>query len=420
MRSSYPHNQSNFTMNLSKHNLIPIEENVLKLGHSFVQRPAALNTERTKQQLQPIVTEINILNKIIDDIAGRETASILNPSLIKTRKDLKNNKNIVITLADKGDTWVILDRDDYVWECNRQLRDASTYRLLPNDQTFLTCKLLRKVLLNMLSKKLISTKTFEELVPKEQQIKQRVFYTLPKIHKPKSTWYEGERIPPGRPIVGNCNSEDTQICKFIDSFLRPIVAQQPHILSNTDQLLTAIEDIKIEDNSILFSLDVNSLYTNIPIIRGIEIVKEYFEKYPQQKRPDQHILELLKIALLKNDFYFNGQHFRQIKGVSMGKQFGPNFANLYMCKWENHVLNNLAGKKPSLWLRYIDDIFGVWNGPLEELQQFIYQANDFDPNIQLTCNSSLSDIQFLASLFLKIIMENFQLQFILSQRPLLD
>jgi hypothetical protein len=204
-----------------------------------------------------------------------------------------------------------------------------------------------------------------------------------------------DQIPPGRPIIGNSLSEDTAICKYIDTFLQPIVARQPYILSNTDHLLSELDEAVISQNSYLFTLDVSSLYTNIPIVKGIEAVKYYFDKFPDPTRPSGSILKLLTISLFKNDFLFDKKYFRQIKGVAMGKQYAPNFANLYMCRWEEHVLHHLSEIKPTIWLRYIDDIFGIWDGSLTGLHEFIKTANAFDANIQLTCNVSLTDIQFL-------------------------
>jgi hypothetical protein len=107
------------------------------------------------------------------------------------------------------------------------------------------------------------------------------------------------------------------------------------------------------------------------------------------------LLTLLSISLYKNDFFFNGQFYRQKKGVAMGKQFAPNFANLYMCRWEENVLHSIPGPKPKIWLRYIDDIFGIWESSVTELEQFVQNVNKVDNNIQVTCNSSLTDLQFL-------------------------
>jgi len=173
------------------------------------------------------------------------------------------------------------------------------------------------------------------------------------------------------------------------------VAAQPQILTNTEHLVYKLENHAVSKDAYLFTLDVSSLYTNIPIPQGIQVVKQFFDRYPIPDRPDKFLINLLSITLYKNDFLFNGQYYRQRKGVAMGKQYAPNFANLYMCDWEEKILRSLPGPKPTLWLRYIDDIFGLWEGPLSHLLDFLEVANSFDDNIKLTCNSSLLNIQFL-------------------------
>lgn len=43
----------------------------------------------------------------------------------------------------------------------------------------------------------------------------------------------------------------------------------------------------------LFSLDVDSLYTNIETLLGLKAVGDCFNKYPDASRPNEAILELL-------------------------------------------------------------------------------------------------------------------------------
>ena len=395
VRSSYSHPKINGIVNLSNHDLTASEAEILDLGHSFVSQPAFFDSDHAKRQLHRVVYNKPTIDKIVADVKTTKHLNHLNHSQRNTLKMLRDNKSIVITQADKGDSWVILDKVDYVWECMRQLNDKTVYRPLPNSETSINLKLFRNVLSSMLAKNLISKAKFETLMAKQDRIKSRIFYTLPKIHKPPSDWSVSNKIPSGRPIVGNSYSEDTEICKYIDSFLQPIVAKQPYILTNSDHFLVELESVTVNKNSYLFSLDVASLYTNIPIGQGLETVKYFFDLFPDVNRPDNFIIELLKISLFKNDFFFNGQFFRQKKGVAMGKQYAPNFANLYMSRWEYQILNNFFGSKPLIWLRYIDDIFGIWNGSISGLNKFVEYINNFDVNIQVTCNSSLTDLQFL-------------------------
>lgn len=77
-------------------------------------------------------------------------------------------------------------------------------------------------------------------------------------------------------------------------------------------------------------MDVTSLYTNIDISEGLIAVKNIFSKYPDPRRPDLEILQLLYINLKRNDFEFNNQFYLQTKGTAMGKKFAPAYANIFM------------------------------------------------------------------------------------------
>lgn len=45
-------------------------------------------------------------------------------------KELTNNKSIILKPADKGSSVVIMDKNQYIWEANRQLNDTKYYKKL--------------------------------------------------------------------------------------------------------------------------------------------------------------------------------------------------------------------------------------------------------------------------------------------------
>ena len=89
-------------------------------------------------------------------------------------------------------------------------------------------------------------------------------------------------------------------------------------------------DLNIITNSTLFSLDIVSLYTNIPIDGALKAIKEMFIRYPNSSRTDGVILKLLHIILNNNDFSFSNNVYVQNKGVAMGQRFAPSIANIYL------------------------------------------------------------------------------------------
>ena len=86
------------------------------------------------------------------------------------------------------------------------------------------------------------------------------------------------------------------------------------------------------------------------------------------------IVELLEVVLTNNYFDFNGKHFHQISGTAMGTKLVPSYANLFLTKFEqNHVY--AYHPQPTLWKRFIDDIFMIWPHGKNSLLEFIKHLN---------------------------------------------
>jgi len=78
----------------------------------------------------------------------------------------------------------------------------------------------------------------------------------------------------------------------------------------------------------------------------------------------------------------------------MGTKVAPSFANLFMADFEDKWVYSYPSK-PSLWLRYIDDIFIVWEHGIEELNTFLEHLNTCHPSIKFTNEHSTDKINFL-------------------------
>ena len=71
--------------------------------------------------------------------------------------------------------------------------------------------------------------------------------------------------------------------------------------------------------------------------------------------------ELLVICTTESPFRDpDGNMYIQLDGMSMGSPLGPTFANFFMAEVENRTLDGMSpNSKPSLYVRYIDDIFVI-------------------------------------------------------------
>ena len=57
--------------------------------------------------------------------------------------------------------------------------------------------------------------------------------------------------------------------------------------------------------------------------------------------------------------------------------------------------------KPTVWKRFIDDVFSLWNIDKQEIDLFLEQANSFHPTIKFTAEISIKKITFLDTVVYK-------------------
>ena len=139
---------------------------------------------------------------------------------------------------------------------------------------------------------------------------------------------------------------------------------------------------------------IRDRYTSIPNNQGIEAVLEHIQNDPTAPIPLGYMEKLMKLILERNHFEFNGTLYLQTDGTAMGTRFAPSFANLYMGKFEK-ILMEKYDKPIKLWLRFIDDIFMVFEHGLEELDKFVTLANSLVDSIKFTIEHSPDSIVFL-------------------------
>ncbi|XP_041453720.1 uncharacterized protein LOC121406912 [Lytechinus variegatus] len=168
---------------------------------------------------------------------------------------LKNRSDIIIKPADKGSAVVVMDRQQYINEAMKHLNNRSHYALLDSDPTCNFSLQIQSTLNDMKDNKHLSEKAHKFLSP--TNAKPARFYLLPKIHKPGN---------PGRPILSGNGSPTENISLFVDYHIKPLVSRAPSYIHDTPDFLRKLNDIKdqIPETAIIGTLDVSSLYTNIP------------------------------------------------------------------------------------------------------------------------------------------------------------
>ena len=108
------------------------------------------------------------------------------------------------------------------------------------------------------------------------------------------------------------------------------------------------------------SLDVDSLFTNIPLDETIDIwVNQLFENTDTVEGfTKSELKQLLSLATKESYFIFNGFLQKQIGGVAMGSPLRPSLANAFLSYHEKNWLNKCPQRfKPVCYRRYVGDIF---------------------------------------------------------------
>ena len=324
----------------------------------------------------------NIVNKV-HSLKDIKAPLNLTPEEYNALIDLKTDPNIIIKPADKGGATVVLNRIDYISEANRQLSNPLHYAPSRKSEFDKSAIQIKNFLTGHVKSGHLPPYAHLFLTYKFPRIP--LLYLLPKIHK---------RDNPGRPIISAVGGPTEKISAFVDSILRPLVVTLPSFVKNTTDFLLKIQHVKVQPHHCLLTIDVSSLYTNIPHIEGLKACRDTLLS---RTRDDPHtwfVLTLLRFVLTLNYFEFDDKFYHQISGTAMGTKLAPNYANIFMGQLESKLIDSYH-IKPLLWLRFIDDIFCVFLGNLDEAQKFIDHLNSQHPTIKFTAEISNKSVNFL-------------------------
>lgn len=148
---------------------------------------------------------------------------------------------------------------------------------------------------------------------------------------------------------------------------------------------------------LLVTLDVTSLYTNIPqsatydsVLLALRIRGDLSDSQLS------FLAEIMSLILFQNYFMFDQKLYHQIPGVAMGATCTPSVENLFMGTFEEKwILSSPYQSHIKLWCLYIDDIFMLWKGQIDQLDGFLMWLNHRDDNIRFTHASSGHSMTFL-------------------------
>ena len=147
-----------------------------------------------------------------------------------------------------------------------------------------------------------------------------------------------------------------------------------------------MKNINVEPNSRLVSFDISNLYTNIPVIETIHLIKCRLLHNGLENVYVNQIVKLLTTVLKQNYFRFNNKFYEQTDGLAMGSPLSAILSEIFLQHHENEILENLKHNHDAeLYVRYVDDILIIFRENQErEHEQMIQIFNRQHQNLAFT------------------------------------
>ena len=200
-------------------------------------------------------------------------------------------------------------------------------------------------------------------------------YGLVKVHKKDSSL---------RPVVSMVGTPEYELAKFLDKIIKPYISNN-FMLESTNDFISKVNQFQFSSNDKLVSFDVTSLFTNVPLNETIRLIADtiYSKENPNLLPCDRDtFVKLLRIATTRI-FMNKDKLFQQIDGVAVISPLGPTLPNFFSAKMDKKIMSIASAIHPLLYLRYVDDIFAVFEINKSCLK-FLDILNSQHKNIKLT------------------------------------
>ena len=357
------------------------EISLLRKGMNFAVTPKNVPV---KEIITAVVQGISKLPRDVKGKVRSDVCSILKhakppkvtnicPDERQAVRNLKENDEILVLPADKGNATIVMNKYDYKKQISSMLEDTKTYTPVTDKRRNPTSSTA-----NSLQKKLGELKKSGNLTGSEYfKIKPNdpvpaAFYGLPKFHKIKLsakddhyTVADPSEPIPLRPINSCIGSPTYQVSRYLADLLKPLCSDSNCTVKNSKEFTEFIRTQTVQPDEEILSLDVVSLFTSIPVDLALEVIDHRLESNPiwqeNTNLTKDQVVELTRYVLKNSYFYYEGTMYHQTFGCAMGSPVSAIIAELVMGHVEAKALSTfpdggkgmstipIAASNPMIW-----------------------------------------------------------------------
>ncbi|XP_055388054.1 uncharacterized protein LOC129616456 [Condylostylus longicornis] len=368
------HPIENLVVNKLSYTFSTKEMNLLNKGLKYAITPKRTDKEDNIADVETAIrgadhgAKENIRKEVYKILRGSNNSNLDNKTRSEhaTVKSL-NEKPVYYIKADKGNTIVIMNKDDYDEKIIDKLNNGNFRKTRINPLKESAMKV-RKALKEC---KFLDFNINDLTMPNPSVPK---LVCLPKIHK------EGEQF---REIISANGAPTYKIAKWLVKRFGEMDFRSCSI-KNREEFIEKTKGLKIGPDELMVSFDVQALFPSVPVKEALEYLKVWLSTQAgETENWNNKVKEYHKLARLcmeENYFEFRNEMYRTTSGVSMGNPLSPFIAELFMSKLEKRMEEDSL--MPRVWMRYVDDVFAIVDK--EELKNINRCINKLHRNIEFT------------------------------------
>lgn len=260
----------------------------------------------------------------------------------------------------------------YIEKSNNILLDLNYYTQLTNDPTSSYQQKANKLVSKFKKQGQLSEEMAKKLTIYNQTSPK--FYGLPKIHKLELSV---------RPIISSINAPNSKLANMLkDVLTKAYNSNNDYYVRDTFEFAEFIKEKQLPRDYVIISLDVVSLYSNIPFELVTKSVNKHWERISEYTNLNlNNFLEILRFIFETTYCKFNNNYFKQILGTPMGATLSPIISQFIMDDLLEECIPILSFKPPFL-KKFVDDI--ITSIPNECKNEILQVFNTYNEHIQFT------------------------------------